>query len=149
MKSSVDELFERATVEILAVKPGLVLEAANLDDLLLGSTRKTLFFDEDVPIYIILHLPSTAEFQDATSIASRTSLVFEAIVNDASARTNAPSLARQDSYAGRQAKQDQGQVIHSKSLKVSSQQHIGVHNDHQVIVWYHSTFLRMIHIIKP
>lgn len=145
MSLSVSELFAQASVEILAVKTAFVFDPlADVDSLIYAPARKALFFDETVPLYVVLRIPATADSLSAMDLASRVSLSVEASISDGATRTNAPApLVRQDSYS-RRMNAEQGQIVYTKNLENSVTPVICQSQDQQIAVWCHDTVIRKL-----
>lgn len=141
--SKINDCFGKSSIEIIAVKPDFVFNQNDVDSLIYASARKSLCFDEDVPMYILLHFPPDSEAQFSKDLAYRIGLLVEAILSDGSQdRTSAPPrLVRQDSYSGKN-RPDQGQVIYSKNIEPSISPVMCRAKDHYVAVWTHTTSLR-------
>lgn len=145
MTTSLAELFTQASVEIVAVKPGFEFDpSADVESLIYAPARKALFFDETIPLYIVLRLPTTADLQTAKHLSSRISVIVEAVISDGPVRTNAPApLVRQDSYS-RRMNTEQGQTVYSKTLDETNVATLCQNKAQQIAVWCHNTPIRKI-----
>ena len=127
------DLFSEATIEILAVDP---ITSDDPDKLINPSTRDELFFDELVPIHVLLHCPLRAEAHVVKDLATRIALSIEVVVHDdneqggQSAPESAPNRA------------NQGQVIHSEAVNASVQPVVIEVPQGHVILWKHTAALR-------
>lgn len=139
--TSKTEPFSQGTVEILTVKPGFVPDEDDIGTLLYTPVRKSLFFDEQVTVYIVLHLPPSVETHAAESIGDHTSMTIEATVSDGSGRASAPPLQRQDSYS-RGIRPETGSTVYTKALEAPIAHRVQRNKDHQAVIWTHKLTLR-------
>lgn len=141
--SKSNDKFTKATIEIIAVKSDFIFKQDDIGSLVYAPARKFLCFDENVPLYILLHFPSDTAPQLARDISNKIAVQVEAILSDGSQeRPNAsPRLVRQESYSGK-SRPDQGQIIYSKNLDSSILPSICQAEDHIVAVWKHRASLR-------
>lgn len=138
------ELFTKANIEIIATRPDFIFKQEDVASLIYATARKSLCFDEHVPLYCLLHLSPEATEQAAKDIAHKVAVQIEAVLSDGNQeKTSQPGrLVRQDSYSGK-TRPDQGQVISSASLDMSAQPpSICRIEDHYVVIWTHDTDLR-------